>query len=179
MPVHHTPQTTNLLEVLEKILDKGVVIAGDIKIALADVDLLTIKIRLLVASVDKAREIGLDWWERDSYYSSKARIIEEEHALLKDKINRLEQQLNEQKALPPKIEKKPLLQVYIESDPNGKEEINQHSVESSANIQKEERMEENVEESTPTTVIEDHEVTIENKQVHLKKNQIKKHPGKP
>ncbi|MEH7275589.1 gas vesicle protein, partial [Neobacillus vireti] len=69
MPIHHTPQSSNLLEVLEKILDKGVVIAGDIKISLADVDLLTIKIRLLVASVDKAREIGMDWWEKDPYYS--------------------------------------------------------------------------------------------------------------
>ena len=67
MPIQqHTPQSSNLLEVLEKILDKGVVIAGDIKISLADVDLLTIKIRLLVASVDKAREIGMDWWENDS-----------------------------------------------------------------------------------------------------------------
>ena len=83
MPIHNAPQTTNLIEVLEKILDKGVVIVGDIKISLADVDLLTIKIRLLIASVDKAREIGMDWWEKDPYYSSKARLIEEEHALLK------------------------------------------------------------------------------------------------
>jgi hypothetical protein len=93
MPIHHTPQSSNLLEVLEKILDKGVVIAGDIKISLADVDLLTIKIRLLIASVDKAREIGMDWWEKDSYYSSRAKVIEEEHALLKEKINLLEQEL--------------------------------------------------------------------------------------
>jgi hypothetical protein len=60
MPVHHpSANGNNLLEVLEKILDKGVVIAGDIKISLADVDLLTIKIRLLVASVDKAKETDL------------------------------------------------------------------------------------------------------------------------
>ena len=105
MPIQqHTPQSSNLLEVLEKILDKGVVIAGDIKISLADVDLLTIKIRLLVASVDKAREIGMDWWENDSYYSSKGRLAEKEYALLTERINHLEQ-LVEQKALPDQVEK--------------------------------------------------------------------------
>lgn len=95
----HTPQSSNLLEVLEKILDKGVVIAGDIKISLADVDLLTIKIRLLVASVDKAREIGMDWWENDSYYSSKGRLVEKEQALLHERMNRIEQ-LVEGKTIP-------------------------------------------------------------------------------
>lgn len=112
MPVHNAPQTTNLLEVLEKILDKGVVIAGDIKISLADVDLLTIKIRLLIASVDKAREIGMDWWEKDPYYSSRARALEEEHVLLKEKINQLEQQLKARELeLPLKVEKNLLPQV--------------------------------------------------------------------
>lgn len=91
MPIHHPPQSSNLLDVLEKILDKGVVIAGDIKISLADVDLLTIKIRLLVASVDKAREIGMDWWEKDPYYSSKGLMAEKERAQLQERIKRLEQ----------------------------------------------------------------------------------------
>lgn len=99
MPIHHPPQSSNLLDVLEKILDKGVVIAGDIKISLADVDLLTIKIRLLVASVDKAREIGMDWWEKDPYYSSRTKIAEKEHSHLIDRINRLEQVI-EKNALP-------------------------------------------------------------------------------
>jgi hypothetical protein len=99
MPIHHPPQSSNLLDVLEKILDKGVVIAGDIKISLADVDLLTIKIRLLVASVDKAREIGMDWWEKDPYYSSKGIIAEKEHSNLIERINRLEQVI-EKNALP-------------------------------------------------------------------------------
>jgi hypothetical protein len=103
MPIHHPPQSSNLLDVLEKILDKGVVIAGDIKISLADVDLLTIKIRLLVASVDKAREIGMDWWEKDPYYSSKGKIAEQEHAHLIDRINRLEQVI-EKNTLPLPIE---------------------------------------------------------------------------
>ena len=98
MSYQHTPQSSNLLEVLEKILDKGVVIAGDIKISLADVDLLTIKIRLLVASVDKAKEIGIDWWETDPYYSTKSRRIinEQEHNELLEKVNRLEQQVEKQ-----------------------------------------------------------------------------------
>jgi hypothetical protein len=99
MPIHHPPQSSNLLDVLEKILDKGVVIAGDIKISLADVDLLTIKIRLLVASVDKAREIGMDWWEKDPYYSSKGIMAEKERAQLLERINRLEQ-LVEKNTLP-------------------------------------------------------------------------------
>ncbi|MDN4524939.1 gas vesicle protein [Fictibacillus fluitans] len=91
MPVQQPVQSSNLLDILEKILDKGVVIAGDIKISLADVDLLTIKIRLLVASVDKAKEIGMDWWEKDPYYSSKGLMAAEEKALLEERIHRLEQ----------------------------------------------------------------------------------------
>ena len=62
-------QPTNLAELLERILDKGVVIVGDIKISLVDIELLTIKIRLLIASVDKAKSLGIDWWEEDSFVS--------------------------------------------------------------------------------------------------------------
>ncbi len=64
---------SSLVDILDRVLDKGVVIAGDIQIKLADVELLTIKIRLLIASVDKAKEMGIDWWETDSYLSSKAK----------------------------------------------------------------------------------------------------------
>ena len=60
-------QTTNLADLLDRVLDKGVVIVGDIKIDLVEVELLTIKIRLLVASVDKAKSIGINWWEEDSF----------------------------------------------------------------------------------------------------------------
>src|SRR5215207_9597310 len=56
---------TNLADILERVLDKGIVIAGDIQINLLDIELLTIKLRLVIASVDKAKEIGIDWWERD------------------------------------------------------------------------------------------------------------------
>ncbi|MFE6621693.1 gas vesicle protein [Streptomyces sp. NPDC057740] len=62
----------NLADILERVLDKGIVIVGDIKINLLDIELLTIKLRLLVASVDKAREIGIDWWEHDPALSSRA-----------------------------------------------------------------------------------------------------------
>ena len=63
----------NLADILERVLDKGVVIAGDIRINLLDIELLTIKLRLLVASVDKAKEMGIDWWEHDPSLSSRAR----------------------------------------------------------------------------------------------------------
>ncbi len=64
--------SANLADILERVLDKGVVIAGDIKINLLDIELLTIKLRLLVASVDKAKEMGIDWWEHDPSLSSGA-----------------------------------------------------------------------------------------------------------
>ncbi|AIS01417.1 gas vesicle protein [Streptomyces glaucescens] len=63
----------NLADILERVLDKGVVIAGDIRINLLDIELLTIKLRLIVASVDKAKEMGIDWWETDPALSSSAR----------------------------------------------------------------------------------------------------------
>ena len=90
--IAHSLQSTNLADILERVLDKGIVIAGDIKIQIADVDLLTIKIRLLVASVDKAMEMGINWWEQDSYLSSEAREaeIEKENKSLKKRLERLE-----------------------------------------------------------------------------------------
>jgi hypothetical protein len=63
------PQTTGLVEVLDRVLDKGLFVGGDIKISLAEVELLTIRIRLIVCSLDKAREIGLDWWTHDRHLS--------------------------------------------------------------------------------------------------------------
>lgn len=70
--MQHAIQATNLADILERVLDKGIVIAGDISIFLADVELLKIKLRLLIASVDKAKEMGIDWWETDHYLSSRA-----------------------------------------------------------------------------------------------------------
>lgn len=88
----HAIQATNLADILERVLDKGIIIAGDIQIKIADVDLLTIKIRLLIASVDKALEMGINWWQQDSYLTAnrKETIVEKENAVLKRKINRLE-----------------------------------------------------------------------------------------
>jgi hypothetical protein len=67
------PPAPNLADVLERVLDKGLVVAGDVKINLLDIELLTIKLRLLVASVDRAKEMGIDWWEHDPSLSSGAR----------------------------------------------------------------------------------------------------------
>jgi hypothetical protein len=65
-PLPGRPETqTNLADILERVLDKGIVIAGDIQINLLDIELLTIKLRLLIASVDRAREMGINWWESD------------------------------------------------------------------------------------------------------------------
>jgi hypothetical protein len=74
-------------------LDKGIVIAGEIKIQLADIDLLNIKIRLLIASVDKAMEMGINWWQQDSYLSTKAKKadIEQENKDLKRRLERNEE----------------------------------------------------------------------------------------
>lgn len=89
----HATEATNLADILERVLDKGIVIAGDIKIQLADIDLLNIKIRLLVASVDKAMEMGINWWQQDSYLSTSARKvdIEQENRELKRRLERNEE----------------------------------------------------------------------------------------
>jgi len=90
--ITHGINTTNLADILERVLDKGIVIAGDIKIQLADVELLNIKIRLLVASVDKAMEMGINWWQQDPYLSSEAKEskVEKENTSLKKRLERLE-----------------------------------------------------------------------------------------
>ena len=87
----HSTQSSSLADILERILDKGIVIAGDIKISLADIELLDIKIRLLIASVDKAKEIGIDWWQSDPALSSRAGVLEQENRLLRERLDRLEQ----------------------------------------------------------------------------------------
>ena len=87
----HAINATNLADILERVLDKGIVIAGDIKIQIADIDLLNIKIRLLVASVDKAMEMGINWWQQDSFLSSKAEDAEKEKKIeeLKAEVKKL------------------------------------------------------------------------------------------
>ncbi|MGN6129517.1 MAG: gas vesicle protein [Nocardioidaceae bacterium] len=91
-PVQSRAQQPNLADILERVLDKGIVIAGDIKVNLLDIELLTIKIRLLVASVDRAKEMGIDWWENDPMLSSRSRNreLEDENRRLKDRLRELE-----------------------------------------------------------------------------------------
>ncbi|MEU8503762.1 gas vesicle protein [Streptomyces brevispora] len=86
------PQTTNLADILERVLDKGIVIAGDIKIDLLDIELLTIRLRLFVASVDTAKKAGIDWWETDPALSSHAarNALEDENRELRARLDALE-----------------------------------------------------------------------------------------
>jgi len=91
--MQHGLQATNLADILERVLDKGVVIAGDITISLVDVPLLNIKVRLLIASVDKAMEMGINWWENDPALSTRAQGLEEENQRLQQRLSRLEEKL--------------------------------------------------------------------------------------
>jgi len=91
-PSHH--RSTGLVDVLDRVLDKGLVIAGDIKVSLAEVELLTIRIRLLICSLDKAQEIGLDWWRYDRELSPGARRETiADHEELRARIRLLEQRI--------------------------------------------------------------------------------------
>jgi len=92
MALTHGVESATLADVLERILDKGVVIAGDIKIKLVDIELLTIQIRLLIASVDKAKEMGIDWWTWDPALSSQARDDEMQKEVegLRERVRDLE-----------------------------------------------------------------------------------------
>jgi len=89
----HRPDS--LADVLERVLDRGVVIAGDIVVSIVNVELLTLKLRLIVASVETAREIGIDWWMRDPFLSSRARSLEleAENRQLRERLEALETRL--------------------------------------------------------------------------------------
>ena len=103
----HPAESTNLADILERVLDKGIVIAGDIQINLLDIELLTIKLRLLIASVDRAREMGINWWESDPSLQSldsgdngdgdhgDPRALERENRELRERLDRLEARLEE------------------------------------------------------------------------------------
>jgi len=75
------PAPASLVDVLERVLDKGIVIAGDIRVNLFDIELLTIKVRLLIASVDRAREMGINWWEHDPSLTARDDLAEENRRL--------------------------------------------------------------------------------------------------
>ena len=87
------PRSTGLVEVLDRVLDKGLVIAGDVKVSLAEVELLTIRIRLLICSIDKAEQIGLDWWRFDHHFSPGKQMLSAENEELKKQIRALERRL--------------------------------------------------------------------------------------
>jgi hypothetical protein len=96
----HSVESTNLADLLERILDKGVVVAGDISIKLVEVELLTIQLRLVICSVDKARELGLDWW---NHTGRPDRITSEHTAALEtmdERLGRIEQALGAVAAAP-------------------------------------------------------------------------------
>jgi hypothetical protein len=86
-------QASSLVDVLDRVLDKGLVIAGDIKVSLAEVELLTIRIRLIVCSIDKAQEIGLDWWRYDNHLSRGRPRAELENSQLKKQVRLLERKI--------------------------------------------------------------------------------------
>jgi hypothetical protein len=85
--------SSNLADLLERVLDKGIIIAGDITLCLGEIELLQIKIRLLIASVDKARDMGIDWWRHDPALSSGAHRSAEERDELAQRLDRLETML--------------------------------------------------------------------------------------
>jgi len=92
----HSVESTNLADLIERVLDKGIVIAGDIKIKLVDVELLTLQIRLVICSVDKAKEIGIDWWTNSPAFKAQPESPPSE-----DLLGRMEQRLNRLEACLP------------------------------------------------------------------------------
>jgi hypothetical protein len=88
-----TTRSESLADVLERVLDKGIVIAGDIQVNLLDIELLTIKLRLVIASVEKAQELGINWWEGDPALTGGAQELEQENERLRDRLDRLERRL--------------------------------------------------------------------------------------
>jgi len=102
MPIE-SRQPQGLVDILDKILDKGLVVAGDIKVSLANVELLTIQLRLVICSIDKAEAIGINWWRSDRFYSAAPNAAgatsNDEYDALKARVSELEQKL-EARALP-------------------------------------------------------------------------------
>ena len=97
MPTELTPTyqrgNAGLVDVLDRVLDKGLVVAGDIKVSLAEVELLTIRIRLMICSIDKAEAIGLDWWKYDRHLSPGREQVLQENLELREQLRDLEARL--------------------------------------------------------------------------------------
>jgi hypothetical protein len=88
-----TRSSAGLVDILDRVLDKGLVVAGDIKVSLAEVELLTIRIRLMICSIDKAEEIGLDWWKYDRHLSPGGAQVLQENLELRERLRLLEQRM--------------------------------------------------------------------------------------
>ncbi len=93
MSLQHSVAGASLADILERILDKGIVVAGDISVSLVGVELLTIRVRLVVASVDRALQMGIRWWEGEPGLTGDARKLTDENAALTERVRRLEQAL--------------------------------------------------------------------------------------
>ena len=99
-----TARPPGLVDVLDRILDKGLVIAGDIKVSLANVELLTLQIRLLVCSIDKAEQIGLNWWRYDTNLTTRAAVAEAENVELRERVVALEREIRQLSTAPARAE---------------------------------------------------------------------------
>lgn len=103
---HHNIDSSNLADLLERVLDKGVVIVGDVKVKIVDIELLTIQVRLVICSVDKAEEMGMDWWANSDIFGPDKKVTKqlesanEEVKLLRERLESLERQMGDRAALP-------------------------------------------------------------------------------
>ncbi len=95
-------QGSTLADVLERVLDKGIVIAGDISISVATTELINIRIRLLIASVDKAREMGINWWENNPHFSQQSQTLLDANRQLMERVESLETELRSLRPASPK-----------------------------------------------------------------------------
>ncbi len=100
MSLSTSTQGSTLADILERVLDKGIVIAGDISVSVGSTELLNIRIRLLISSVDKAKEIGINWWETDPYLNSQSRHMLMANQQLLERVQQLETELASLRALP-------------------------------------------------------------------------------
>lgn len=114
-PVTAQAESANLADILERVLDKGIVIAGDIQINLLDIELLTIKLRLIVASVDTARRMGINWWESDPALTTNSAA--DRTGALGDRVERLERQLEQAQAAIERDDTEPAEQAELEREP--------------------------------------------------------------
>ncbi len=95
LSMEHSVKGETLADIIDRILDKGVVVAGDISISLVGVELLNIRLRLLIASIDKAKELGINWWENSPHLSAEAAITQKENQSLQQRVEQLEQILQQ------------------------------------------------------------------------------------